>query len=124
GFAGVGQARDGGEAGAKIESMRPAIAVVDLHMPKLSGVDVARRAPAGTAVILYTAHADRALMTEAVDAGARAYVLKEAPLSDLRRAIETVAAGGTYVDAVLAGALASAASDAKLHAITQREREV
>ena len=118
----VGQARDGDEALAKIESMQPAIAVIDLSMPGLSGIEVARKVGARTAIVLYTAHAEQALLTEAVDAGARAYVLKEAPLSSLRRAIETVVAGGTYVDAVLAGAIVRGATE--LSTVTKREREV
>ena len=51
-------------------------------------------------------------------------MLKEAPLADLARAIELVAHGGTYVDPVLAGYLASAQMTAKLPQLTQREREV
>ena len=61
---------------------------------------------------------------EAVDAGARGLVLKEAPLTDLLRAIETVAGGGTYVDSVLAGTLASGRATGKLAELTERERDV
>jgi DNA-binding NarL/FixJ family response regulator len=50
--------------------------------------------------------------------------LKEAPLGDLVRAVELVAAGGTYVDPVLAGILASADFAGKLPSLTQRERDV
>ena len=106
----IGRARDGDEALTKIEARKPDVAVVDLRMPRLSGVEIARRAARidpETGVILYTAYGERALLTEALDAGARGFVLKEAPLDDLVRAVETVAAGGTYVDPVLAGVLAS-----------------
>ncbi|MGZ4415358.1 MAG: response regulator transcription factor [Gaiellaceae bacterium] len=123
----IGRARQGREALAKIEVMRPAVAIVDLRMPELSGIEVAReaaRVAPSTGVILYTGYADRALLVEAVDAGARGFVVKEAPLTDLLRAIDTVAAGGTYVDAVLAGALASAEATEKLVELTKREREV
>jgi DNA-binding NarL/FixJ family response regulator len=96
-------------------------------MPRLSGLELTRRlervAPK-TAVVLYTAYGDRALITEAIDAGVRGFVLKEAPLSDLVRAVELVASGGTYVDPVLAGVLATAEVTGKLPALTQREREV
>jgi DNA-binding NarL/FixJ family response regulator len=123
----VGRAVDGEEALAKIETRKPVVAVVDLRMPRVGGIEAARRiarsAPE-TAVILYTAYGDRALLTEAIDAGARGFVLKEAPLADLVRAVQTVAAGGTYVDPVLAGALATADATAKLPALTQRERDV
>ena len=123
----AGRARDGEEAATKIETRKPAVALVDLRMPRLSGIELARRtsrsAPT-TNIILYTAFGDRALLTEALDAGARGFVLKEAPLADLMRAVEMVAAGHTYVDPVLAGVLASSEAAAKLPALTQRERDV
>jgi DNA-binding NarL/FixJ family response regulator len=123
----VGRARDGEEALAKIETRKPGVALVDLRMPKLNGIEVARRSAKGspaTAVILYTAYGERALLTEAMDAGARGFVLKEAPLADLVRAVEIVADGGTYVDPVLAGVFANSIVTEKLPALTQREREV
>ncbi len=123
----IGEAADGEEALAKIELRKPQVALVDIRMPRLSGVEVARRVSRSTpetAVILYSGYGDKALLIEALDAGARGFVLKEAPLVDLHRAIETVARGGTYVDPVLAGALASAEVAAKLPSLTQRERDV
>jgi DNA-binding NarL/FixJ family response regulator len=123
----VAQARDGREALEKIRSTSPDIAIVDLQMPELSGIDLARRVMEErlrTRILLYTGHGDRALLSEAVDVGARGYVLKEAPLPDLRRAISTVAEGGTYVDPVLAGALAVPQTAQRLPELTQREREV
>jgi DNA-binding NarL/FixJ family response regulator len=123
----VGRARDGEDALAKIEARHPDVALIDIRMPRLGGIEVARRAAAsspGTAVILYTAYGDRALLTEALDAGARGFVLKEAPLADLGRALELVAGGGTYVDPVLAGFLASVNTSDKLPSLTQRERDV
>jgi DNA-binding NarL/FixJ family response regulator len=123
----VGRARDGEEALAKIETRQPDVALVDLRMPRLSGIELARRVAVsspGTAVILYTAYGERALLTDAFDAGARGFVLKEAPLGDLVRAVEIVAGGGTYVDPVLAGVFATAAVTAKLPSLTQRERDV
>lgn len=122
----VGRARDGEEALAKIESLRPRIALVDLRMPKVSGVEIARivaRSHPETSVVLYTGYGDRAHLTEALDAGARGFVLKEAPMEDLARAITTVARGEIYVDPVLAGVLAGAIGGASV-SLTQREREV
>lgn len=123
----VGRARDGDEALAKIETRKPAVAVVDLRMPRISGVEIARRAAQSspdTGVIVYTAYGERALLTEALDAGARGFVLKEAPLADLVRAVETVAGGSMYVDPVLAGVLATTHGAGSLPALTQRERDV
>jgi DNA-binding NarL/FixJ family response regulator len=123
----VGRARNGEEAIAKIETRRPDVALVDVRMPRLGGIEVARRVRASTpdtAVILYTAYGDRALLMDALDAGARGFVLKEAPLIDLARAVELVASGGTYVDPVLAGFLATSRTTEQLPALTQRERDV
>ena len=108
----AGRARDGHEAAQKIEASQPQVALLDLRMPGLSGIEVARRvgrSSPGTAVILYTAFGDRALLTEALDAGARGFVLKEAPLAEVVRAVELVASGRTYVDPVLAERLGGAA---------------
>lgn len=123
----VGRARDGEDAANAIAETKPDVAVIDVRMPRVSGIEVARRCARlspDTAIILYTGYGDRALITEALDAGVRGFVLKEAPLADLVRAVEVVAAGGTYVDPVLAGVLASAEVTGKLPALTQREREV
>jgi DNA-binding NarL/FixJ family response regulator len=122
----VGRASDGQEALAQIEAQQPRVALVDIRMPRLSGIEVATRAAVAapnTAIIFYTAYGDRALLSEALDVGARGFVLKEAPLPDLVRAVERVAAGDAYVDPVLAGVLVSAQSE-KIPSLTQREREV
>jgi DNA-binding NarL/FixJ family response regulator len=122
----VGRASNGEEAAAKIEATRPTVAVIDVRMPRLNGIEVASqvsRTTPETAVILYTAYGDRALLSEALDAGVRGFVLKEAPLQDLTRAVDMVAGGAVYVDPVLAGVLASAESE-RLPQLTKREREV
>jgi DNA-binding NarL/FixJ family response regulator len=127
GFAVVGRARDGGEALALIESEKPAVAIVDVRMPRLSGIEVASQAAVTspeTAIVFYTAFGDRALLSEALDVGARGFVLKEAPLADLVRAAERVAAGEAYVDPVLAGVLVSSHFADNAPSLTQREREV
>jgi DNA-binding NarL/FixJ family response regulator len=127
GIAVVGRARDGREAVTRIEELQPDVALLDLRMPGLSGIEVTRsiqRSSPGTAIILYTAFGDRALLTEAMDAGARGFVLKEAPLAEVVRAVELVAAGRTYVDPVLAGVLSSSAATEKMSKLTQRERDV
>jgi DNA-binding NarL/FixJ family response regulator len=122
----VGRASDGQDALEQIEAKQPRVAVVDVRMPRLSGIELAKRAAVvapNTSVVFYTAFGDRALLSEALDVGARGFVLKEAPLPDLVRAVERVAAGEAYVDPVLAGVLVSAQTD-KVPSLTQREREV
>jgi DNA-binding NarL/FixJ family response regulator len=123
----VGRAVDGEEALAHIERLRPDIALVDVRMPRLSGIELTRRARSstpGTAVLLYTGYGDRALLSEGLDAGVAGFVLKEAPIDDLLRAIRAVAGGGTYVDPVLAGTLAGSPTGAKRPELTVRERDI
>lgn len=123
----LARARDGEEAQEKIEQRRPQVALVDVRMPRLGGIELSRRlkrsAP-DTAVLLYTGYGDRALLTEALDAGVCGFVLKEAPMDDLLRAVRSVAAGSTYVDPVLAGTLAASSVGAQMPQLTQRERDV
>ena len=126
GFEIVGRAADGREAAAVIAEARPRVALVDLNMPHLSGIQVARTVAADapdTAFVFYTAFGDRALLSDALEAGARGFVLKEAPLADLLRAVERVAAGDAYVDPVLAGALVGAPVAQQAPNLTARERE-
>jgi DNA-binding NarL/FixJ family response regulator len=123
----VAEAVSGDEALRKIEAMKPDVAVVDLNMPGQTGIEVARavaerRLP--TAVLLYTGSGDQALLAEAVDAGARGFLFKESPLSELMRAVHAVVAGAVYVDPILAGALVAGRATGQLVELTEREREV
>jgi DNA-binding NarL/FixJ family response regulator len=123
----VGRAADGQQALAQIEATHPRVALVDIRMPRLGGIEVAQQAASvspDTAIVFYTAFGDRALLSEALDVGARGFVLKEAPLVDLVRAVERVADGEAYVDPVLAGVLVGSLMAEKVPTITQREREV
>jgi DNA-binding NarL/FixJ family response regulator len=123
----IARARDGEEALEKIEQRKPQVALVDVRMPKLGGIELTRRAQRSTpetSILLYTGYGDRALLTEALDAGVRGFVLKEAPMDDLLRAVQSVATGGTYVDTVLARTLAASTIGNKLPELTQRERDV
>ncbi len=123
----VAQARDGEAALATIQAVQPDVAIVDVAMSPLSGIDVARRVPEvspETRVILYTGHNDRALLDRALDAGARGFVLKEGSLESLEEAVHVVAGGGTWVDPGLARAVASPATVSTLPPLTPREREI
>ena len=121
----VGRARNGEEAIAAIEAHRPDLAVIDLRMPKLSGAVVVRQVARSTpqcAPVVYSGFADGATLTEALDAGARGFVLKDAPLDALVRALDTVAAGGMYIAPALADVVIRAA-DGGIQ-LTTRERDV
>lgn len=123
----VGRAADGGRALQLIADLAPDVAILDIRMPDVGGIEIARRlseAGSKTAVILYTGASERAVLLEGLDAGARGFLLKEAPLDDLARAIRIVSDGGTYVDAALAGVLAGPQAAERLHTLTKREREV
>ena len=115
------------DAVREIEAHQPMTALVDITMEPFNGIEVARRAAVSspqTGIAMYTGHQDEALLREALDAGARGFVLKQTPLSELLTALTTIAAGGTYVDALLAGALTTAATSAPLVALTKRERQI
>jgi DNA-binding NarL/FixJ family response regulator len=123
----VARARDGEEALGQIERLKPQVALIDVRMPRLGGIELTQRADRSTpetAILLYTGYGDRALLTEGLDAGVSGFVLKEAPMDDLLRAIRSVASGGTYVDPVLAGTLASSPAGTKRPELTRRERDV
>jgi DNA-binding NarL/FixJ family response regulator len=123
----VGTAGGGADAVDRVQELNPDVAIVDVQMPGMGGIEVARRLVAAgskTGVIVYTGYAERSLVIEAIDAGAAGFVLKESPLSDLVRAVRTVAEGRTYVDPVLAGVLASPDATSRIPGLTKREREV
>lgn len=127
GFDVLARAEGGEEAIAQIALERPTIALLDVRMEPLGGIEVARRAALiapETRIVLFTGYGDCAMLEQAMDAGVRAFVLKEAPLAELLRALEIVIDGGTYVDAELARALASPPAVAELSPLTPREQEV
>ena len=118
-------ASDGHRALELIQQTRPLVAVLDIGMPRLSGLDVARQLPrvaVETAAVVYTGLMIPSTAVEALDAGARGIVLKEAPLGELLRAVEFAAEGRTYVDPALAGALTSTGRNDE--PLTARERDV
>jgi len=127
GFTILGTALDGVRALEAVTSLAPVVCIADVRMPKLDGLELARKlgkvAP-DTAVLLYSGVSDQGLVSESLDAGARGFALKDAPLEDLARAIDTVASGGLYIDPVLAAALASSRSIDVRKGLSEREREV
>ena len=127
GFEVLDTAPDGERALASVLARGPMVCVADVRMPKLDGLELARelaKVAPNTAVLLYSGVSDRGLVSDALDAGARGFALKDAPLEDLSRAIDTVAGGGLYVDPVLAAALASSRRADSRKALSEREREV
>lgn len=101
----VGEASTGGEAIALTVELRPQVVVMDCAMPGESGLDATRaivaQAP-GTAVVMLSMHSEETLVEQAMAAGARGYMLKNAIDLDLAAAVKRVAAGETLLDPALA----------------------
>ncbi|HEY3612088.1 MAG TPA: response regulator transcription factor [Gaiellales bacterium] len=127
GFELVGRANDGETVLGLIDEKAPEIALLDIRMPGIGGIDIAAKLAhkrSATSVVLYTAYPERALLLAALDVGVRGFILKEAPLDELLRAIRIVAGGGSYIDAALAGVLAGPAATERMLSLTKRERDV
>jgi two-component system nitrate/nitrite response regulator NarL len=123
----VATATDGEKALRLIEQHEPEVAVLDLIMPRLSGIEIARaagRSSPRTAIILYTGHAERELLGEALHAGVRGFVLKEGPLTDLVHAVVLAADGQIYVDPVLAPTLVRGSATRPGPGLSSRERDI
>jgi len=126
-FVVVATAQNGEQALAAVEKHRPSVCIADVRMPHIDGLELARRAAKAapdTVVLLYSGFSDRGLVADALDAGARGFALKDAPLDDLARAIDLVATGNVYIDPVLAATLARAPREGEPSSLSPREREV
>jgi DNA-binding NarL/FixJ family response regulator len=128
----VGQVSDGGAAVEMITALNPDFAILDLHMPSLTGVEAIRKLrAAGSTVklmILSISREDGTVM-EALRAGADAYLLKDGPGRHLLDAINFVRDGGVYVSPMLRGAGLFAKAEKSrpeepLAALSPREMEV
>jgi two-component system, NarL family, response regulator NreC len=130
----VGEAADGLAAVALTARLHPAILVVDMSMPGLSGLEVTRRvrqqAPR-TQVLVLSMHAEPPHVREAMRAGALGYVLKEAQADEFLAAVRAVGRGQRFLSPALAERLADAyvqqsdgAVDDPYALLTEREREV
>ena len=96
----VGEAGDGVEALEAAQSQRPDVAVLDVSMPRMTGLQAAREVRAhtpATQVLLLSMHEDDRYFLEGLEAGAAGYVLKRAADTDLIDAVRTVAEGRTFV---------------------------
>ncbi len=91
----VGEASDGVEALEKVEALRPDVVVLDVTMPRMNGLEACRlmqRKPNadGVEILFVTQHDSPQMMREALDAGARGYVVKSNAARDLLEAVEAV----------------------------------
>lgn len=121
----VGEAADGASAVALAERRLPDVVLMDVRMPDMDGLEATQKlleAAPTTNVLMFTAYSERALLTRALESGARGYILKEASHATLVRAIEKVAEGGSYVDPGLMPAFLEGRDREGL--LTAREREI
>jgi two-component system, NarL family, response regulator NreC len=130
GFQVVAEASDGQEALRHVESLQPDIAVMDISMPTLNGLNAARevkRASPKTRTILLTQHDESQYIRDALEAGVKGYVLKSQVASDLVLAIRQVSRGQVYLSPGVSSAVMEAyqsKSEKSKNPLTSRERQV
>ena len=130
GFSVVGEAANGRAALKLARTTEPDIAILDVAMPELNGLETARlmaRDAPNTRCIVLTMHSEEAYVVEALRAGVKGFVLKSQAFEDVIAAIRTVGAGSVYLSPGISGALVNA-SLGKVGVpddpLTTREREV
>src|ERR1044072_9126486 len=131
----VAEADDGREAVEKTASLKPDVAVLDIAMPNLNGIEaclqITQSNPA-IAIVMLSMHSDESYVLRALKAGARAYLLKDSAESDLVRAIHAVAEGKSFFSPAVSKVLLEdyvrklqrAGGEDSLGLLTPREREI
>ena len=126
----VAEASNGQEACAMVEQLKPDVAVLDIQMPLLSGIEAARwirshHLPVG--VLVLTAYDDEPYIQAVLQAGANGYVLKTAEPGEIVQAVRDVFAGKSVMDATLVQKLfvhATRPPASQPEALTEREKEI
>lgn len=106
-FVVVAEAGDGREALDAVRKHRPAIAVLDLDMPRMNGLDAARqiqRENLPVDIIILTMYDDEEMFNEAMDIGVLGYILKDSASTDIVRAIAAVSRGEYFISPAMSGA--------------------
>jgi len=104
----IAEADNGEDALAKILDLKPDVAILDIQMPKLTGLELAKKAETlglSTRIILLTMVDDRKVFLDAMESGVVGYVLKDSAVSEIGRAIATVADDRHYISPSLSGLL-------------------
>jgi two-component system, NarL family, response regulator NreC len=131
----VAEASNGRDAVRLAEQHKPDVAVVDVAMPLLNGIEttrqITRRVP-GTRVLVLSMHADEAYVTQILQAGATGYLLKDSADVDLMQAVSAVAIGKSFFSPAIARVmlddyvrqLADKGITDRYEALSEREREI
>jgi DNA-binding NarL/FixJ family response regulator len=132
----VGEASNGQEAVEQADRLRPDIVVMDLRMPVLNGdqaIIEMRNRSLTMPVIILSMYGDEIVVRQALQSGARGYLLKSATMEQMQEAVHQVAAGQVYVSPGLAGLLESVQTERRRYAadtgnpfdrLSARERQV
>lgn len=129
----VGQARDGEEAVDLVAETQPDVVIMDIRLPRLSGIDATRRIlkrGSGTKVLMLSAHDGRNYIEQALRAGAAGYLVKDSSFEELVGAIAAVNAGASYLSPAVARQVVDVIarpgenSTSEAAMLTDREREV
>ncbi len=95
----VGEADDGLQAVAQVQSLKPDVVVMDIGMPNLNGIEAARKIKdlqPDLAIVMLSMHSDEGYVLRALRAGARGYLLKDSAEGELVRAVQAVFEGKSY----------------------------
>jgi DNA-binding NarL/FixJ family response regulator len=104
----VGEAEDGRQAVAMVKKLRPTVVLMDVAMPLLNGLEATRqvlKAVPSTRVLILSAHSDEAYVNNAIESGARGFLLKQTSSRDVCQAIREVQKGNTFFSPSVAKAL-------------------
>lgn len=124
-FSIVGEAAGAEEALQQADTTNIDLALMDINLQGMSGIELTARFHAlhpQIAILMLSMHDKAEYVVQAIQAGARGYVLKDAPARDIIAAIDTVMAGGVYYSAALVRHLSQPLLPAQL--LTPREREI
>jgi len=123
----VGTAETGEEALEAVARLNPQIVLIDVRLPGIDGISAVKRiheASPAVQFVVFSAYGDKRLLSDAIAAGARGYVMKGSPPEDLLRAIRTVAEGKPFVDPSLSPALLMTTAASDDQPLSEREREI
>jgi NarL family two-component system response regulator YdfI len=123
----VGTVGSGEDAVELIKQNEPQIVLMDVRLPGMDGVSTIKRIheeSPNVQFVVFSAYGDRRLVSDAIAAGARGYVMKGAPPDDLLRAIRTVAVNKPFVDPSLSPMLLMTDAGRAEAQLSEREREI